>query len=590
MEKPARPWLSLVVLCLGTFAVLLDATIVNVALPSIITDLHASLDQALWVINAYLLVFAGLLIVAGRLGDMFGPRRLFVTGLALFAAASALCGAAQSPGQLIAARVLQGVGAAALTPQAMVIIQAVFPRERMGAAFGVFSSMVGLAAVSGPTLGGVLTTYLSWRWVFYVNLPIAAAGIVLAYRFVPDVRTGRRPRLDLIGALLATTGLSAVVYGVIEGQRYDWGTVRHGITIGEIIGAGLVILAAFVAWERRHREPLMPLGLFRSRTFAIMVLLNVAVQFALQSMLLVNSINLQSVLGMTAVRAGLTSLPLTLALTALAPFAGRLTDRFGGKYVLMTGLVVFAAGIAGVAAVSSAHATSLTFAPVLAVAGLGMGAIFAPLATEAMRAAPPRLAGAASGVLNTGRQLGGTLGGAITGAVLASQLTAAMHLRAVADARLLPAATRPRFVAGFARAARSGLQVGRGQSAASAPSGTPPQLLPELRRLIHDVFTHGYIAAIRPTLAISVAVLLAGAAGCLLLRRHTPAPVASPAVEATSAAGEVTSPPAAIASRADASAGPASAAIPAGPALATTPSAAPGPHRHKPAPGGTSPS
>ena len=541
MEKPGRPWLSLIVLCLGTFAVLHDATIVNVALPSIITDLHASLDQALWVINAYLLVFAGLLIVAGRLGDMFGPRRLFVIGLALFAAASALCGAAQSPAQLIAARVLQGVGAAALTPQAMVIIQAVFPRERMGAAFGVFASMVGLAAVSGPTLGGVLTTYLSWRWVFYVNLPIAAAGIVLAYRFVPDVRTGRRPRLDLIGALLATTGLSAVVYGMIEGQRYDWGTVRYGITIPEIIGAGIVILAAFVAWERRHREPLMPLGLFRSRTFAIMVLLNVAVQFALQSMLLVNSINMQSVLGMTAVRAGLTSLPLTLALTALAPFAGRLTDRFGGKYVLMAGLVVFAAGIAGVAAVSSTHATSLTFAPVLAVAGLGMGAIFAPLATEAMRAAPPRVVGAASGVLNTGRQLGGTLGGAITGAVLASQLTAAMHVRAVADAHLLPAAARPRFVGGFAHAARSGLQVGRGQSAASPPRGVPPQLLPELRQLIRDVFTHGYIAAIRPTLAISVAVLLAGAAGCLLLRRDTPAPVTSPPVELTSPAREVAS-------------------------------------------------
>src|SRR2546421_4079639 len=475
MGKPAHPWRSLVVLCLGTFAVLLDATIVNVALPSVITDLHASLDQALWMVNAYLLVFAALLIVAGRLGDMFGPRRLFTAGLGLFAVASALCGAAQSPGQLIAARLLQGVGAAAMTPQAMVIIQAVFPRERMGAAFGVFSSMVGLAAVSGPTLGGVLTTYLSWRWVFYVNLPIAVAGIALAYRFVPGIRTGHRPRLDLGGMLLATAGLSAVVYGVIEGQRYDWATVKYGITIGEIIAAGLVLLACFVAWERRHREPLLPMGLFRSRTFAIMVVLNLVVQFALQSMLLVNSINLQSVLGMTAVRAGLTSLPLTLALTALAPFAGRLTDRFGGKYVLMAGLVVFAAGLAGIAAASSTHTTSPPIPPRLAVAGLGMGAIFAPLATEAMRAAPARLAGAASGVLNTGRQLGGTLGGAITGAVLASQLTAAMHLRAVADARFLPAAARPGFVAGFAQAARSGLQVGRGQSAASPPAGAPPQ-------------------------------------------------------------------------------------------------------------------
>ena len=279
--------------------------------------------------------------------------------------ASALCGAAQSPGQLIAARALQGIGAAALTPQAMVIIQAVFredpggrpglaPRpQRMGTAFGVFSSMVGLAAVSGPTVGGVLTTYLSWRWVFYVNLPIAAAGIALAYAFVPDIRTGRRHRLDPGGVLLATAGLSAVVYGMIEGQRYSWSTVRYGITIPEIIGAGLVILAGFVAWERRHREPLVPLGLFRGRTFAIMVVLSVAVQFALQSMLLVNSINLQSVLGFSATRAGLTSLPLTLALTALAPFAGGLTDRFGGKYVLMAGLAVYAAGIAGVAAVSS---------------------------------------------------------------------------------------------------------------------------------------------------------------------------------------------------------------------------------------------
>jgi EmrB/QacA subfamily drug resistance transporter len=518
MERASRPWLSLTVLCLGAFAVLLDSTIVNVALPSVITDLHATLDQAIWVVNAYLLVFAALLILASRLGDIFGPRRLFTAGLALFAVASALCGAAQDPGQLIAARALQGVGAAALTPQAMVIIQEIFPRERMGAAFGVFSSMIGLAAVSGPVLGGVLTTYLSWRWVFYVNLPVAAAGIALAYAYVPDIRTSRRRRLDPGGVLLASAGLAAVVYGVIEGQRYSWGEVAYGITIPEIIGAGLVILAGFVIWERRYAEPLVPLDLFRSRNFTIMAVLNVAVQFALQSMLLVNSINLQSVLGFTAVHAGLTALPLTLALTAMAPFAGRLTDRFGGKYVLMAGLAVYGLGIAGVAAVASTHATSLTFAPVLLVAGLGMGAIFAPLATQAMRAAPARLAAAASGVVNTGRQLGGTLGGAITGAVLATQLSAAMHVRALADARVLPAAARPAFVDGFSHAARSGLQVGRGQSASSLPQGVPAALIPQVRQLIHDVFTRGYITAMRPTLAVPVAILFAGAAACLMLR------------------------------------------------------------------------
>ena len=531
-----RPWLVLAVLCLGTFAVLLDTTIVNVALPSLLTGLHASLDQALWVVNGYLLVFAALLILAGRLGDRFGPRRLFTAGLALFAIASAACGAAQSPGELIAARVVQGVGAAALTPQVMVIIQRVFPRERMGAAFGVSFSMVGLATVSGPALGGVLTTYLSWRWVFYVNLPIAAAGIVLAYLLVPDVRPAGRPRLDLGGVLLAGTGLAAVSYGVIEGQRYRWGTVAYGVTIPQIIIAGAVILAGFALWERRHREPLMPLGLFRSRTFTIMVVSSAVVQFALQSMLLVNSVNLQSALGFTAVHAGLTSLPLTVAMTALGPFAGRLTDRFGGKYVLMAGLVIYAAGIAGLAAVASVHATSLTFAPVLAVAGLGMGAIFAPQAAMGMSAAPPPLAGAASGVLNTSRQLGATLGGAIAGAVLATHLAASLQARALTAASALPAQARRPFVAGFTRAAHAGLQVGRGQAGTRIPAGTPAVLARELGRLTHDVFARAYITAMHPTLAISVALLIAGALGCLLLPAPR-SPVPPPSRAADSAAG-----------------------------------------------------
>jgi EmrB/QacA subfamily drug resistance transporter len=530
----------LAVLCLGTFAILLDSTIVNVALPSLITDLHASLDQALWVVNAYLLVFAALLILASRLGDLFGPRRLFIIGLAVFAIASALCGAAQTPGQLIAARVLQGIGAAALTPQAMVIIQAIFPRERMGAALGVFSSMVGLAAVSGPVLGGIITTDLSWRWVFYVNLPIAAAGIALSYVFVPDIRTGRRQMLDVPGVVLASTGLGLLSFGVIEGQRYAWGAVRYGVTIPEIIAAGLVILAAFALWERRHSQPLVPGALFRNRTFTIMVVLNLATQFALQSMLLVNSINLQSVLGFTAIHAGLTGLPLTLALTAVSPFAGRLTDRFGGKYVLTAGLAIFAAGIAGVVAAASAHATSLSFAPALLVTGTGMGMIFAPVATTGMRAAAPQLAGAASGILNTGRQLGATLGGAITGAVLATQLTSAMQSRALAASRALPPAARPAFVGGFSHAARSGLQVGRGQTAAAMPDGTPAHLAARLQQLIHNVFAHGYLAAMRPTLAVSVGLLVLGALACLLLPgRLAPRQHAEPDKPSTAAAQQL---------------------------------------------------
>jgi EmrB/QacA subfamily drug resistance transporter len=527
-----RPWLVLVVLCVGTFAILLDTTIVNVALPSMITGLHAPLDQALWVINAYLLVFASLLIFGSRLGDLWGPRRVFTMGLGVFAVASALCGAAQTPGQLIAARVLQGIGAAALTPQGMVIIRQVFPRERMGTAFGVFSSMVGLAAVSGPVLGGVLTTYLSWRWVFYVNLPIAAAGIVTAFLVVPEVRARRRQRLDLGGVLLATSGLAAVCYGVIEGQRYHWANVAGGVTIPEIIAAGAVLLAVFAAWERRHAQPLVPPGLFRSRTFTVIVVLNVLVQFALQSMLLANSLNLQSALGFTAVHAGLTGLPLTLTMTAVAPFAGRLTDRLGGRYVLMAGMAVYAAGIAGVAAVASARATSLTFAPELAVAGLGMGAIFAPIAAMGMRAAPPALAGAASGVINTGRQLGATIGGAVTGAVLATELAAGLHSRALAAATRLPSPDRAPFVQGFAAAAGSGLQAGSGQPGARIPAATPGALIPLVEHLIQTVFAGAYIAAMRLALALPAALLLSGAAACLLLqagRRRPGTPPESPA-------------------------------------------------------------
>ncbi len=534
-EQARRPWSALVVLCLGTFAILMDATIVNVALPSMITSLHAPLDQALWIINSYLLVFAALLILASRLGDMLGPRRLFVAGLALFALSSALCGAAQTPGQLIAARVLQGVGAAAIAPQAMVIIRSIFHGRKMGTAFGVFSSMIGVAAVSGPVIGGVLTTYLSWRWVFYVNLPIAAAGIALSYVFVPEIRTRRKHSLDLVGVMLAAAGLTGVCFGVIEGQRYSWGTVGYGITIPEIIGLGVVLLAGFVVWELRQREPLVPLSLLRSRNFAIIVALSLAVQFALQSMLLINSINLQSALGFSAIHAGLTGLPSTIAMTSLAPFAGRITDRIGGKRVLVAGLALYAAGIAGVATVASVHATSLTFAPVLLVAGLGMGAIFAPLATMAMHAAPQHQAGAASGVVNTSRQLGGTLGGAVAGAVLASRLASALHARAAAAAAGLPAAVRQPLVSSFSAAARAGLQVGRGEVSASLPAGTSRSLALHLQAVIHGVFAGSYIEAMHWALAVPVAILVAGALACLAMRRE-PGPASAAGSPATPAA------------------------------------------------------
>ncbi len=522
MEGTRNPWLALLVLCIGSFVILLDATIVNVAIPTMLDSLHASLDQILWVVNAYLLTFAVLLITGGRLGDILGQRNLFVAGLAAFSLASALCGLAQDPNQLIVARAVQGVGAAVLAPQTLVIISAIFPAQRRGAAFGILSGVTGLASLAGPTLGGLLVTYLDWRWIFFVNLPIGIAGIVLTFLLVPDLRPGKRHRLDLGGVALATAGLVAVVYGLVEGQRYQWGQIAgSAITIPEVLGAGVVLLVLFLVWERFQREPLLPLSLFRNRNFSIMVWLNALLFFAMFGMIFTTTIDLQSVLGMSAVHAGLTTTPLTLALVLVAPFAGRFTDRIGGRYILMLGFVLFAAGIAGIALVESVTSNSLTFVLPLAIAGLGMGCVIAPTMTEAMREVQPIMAGAASGLLNTSRQLGSAIGGAVVaGAVLQNQLTSALNERAVAVAPQLPVQSRQAFINGFAAAVKGGLQVGRGQSGVQLSASLPTPEVQLVQRLIHDVFVNGYVSAMRPTLAVPAAVLLFGALTCGLIARR----------------------------------------------------------------------
>ena len=537
MKQKRHPWLALLVLCLGFFVVLLDATIVNVAIPTMLDSLHASLDQILWVINAFLLTFAVLLVIGGRLGDILGQRNLFVVGLGAFSAASALCGLAQDPNQLIAARALQGVGAAILSPQTLVIVSAIFPAQRRGAAFGILSGVTGLAALAGPTLGGLIVTYLNWRWIFFVNVPIGIAGIALAFQLVPDLRPGKRHRLDLVGVALATAGLSGVVFGLIEGQRYEWGAVAGSwLTIPEIIAAGAVLLGGLLVWEPFQREPLVPLSLFKNRNFSVMVWLSALWSFALVGMLLTTTIYLQSVLGMSAVHAGLTTTPLTLCMVLVGPFAGRLTDRIGGRYILMLGFVIFAAGLAGLALVESVTSTSFTFALPLAVTGLGMGCTIAPLTTEAMREVPPVMSGAASGTLNTSRQVGSAIGSAvIAGAVLQNQLASALHERALTAASQLPPQLRQGFVSGFADAARSGLEVGRGQSGgAQLPAGLPLQAVQLMQRLAHDVFVNAYSTAMRPALAVAVAGLLIGALSCGLIARRaqgTGAQIADEAAE-----------------------------------------------------------
>lgn len=533
MESRKNPWLALLVLCLGFFVILLDTTIVNVAVPTMLDSLRASLDQILWVMNAYLLTIAVLLITAGRLGDIFGQRNLFALGLGLFTLASIACGLSQDANQLIVARVVQGVGAAILSPQALAIVTTIFPAERRGAALGIMGAVTALASVAGPTLGGLLVTYLDWRWIFYVNVPIGIAGIALGFRFVPDVRPGRRHRLDLVGVLLATAGLFGIVFGLIEGQRYDWGAIAGTwLTIPEVIAGGVALVAAFLVWERYQTEPLLPLSLFRNRNYSIMVGLSALNFFGMFGFMFTTTIYMQSVLGMSAIVAGLTTLPLSIAIMVVSPFAGRLTDRIGGRYILMLGSLLFAAGIASLAMVESISSNSFTFVIPLAVSGLGMGCMIAPIMTVAMHEIRPAMAGAASGLLNTSRQIGAVIGAAVIGAVLQNQLATAMHDQAVTASTQLPAALRQRFVDGFASAAKGGFEVGRGQSGgAQVPAGVPPQLAHQLQLLIHDVFVNAFVTAMRPTLFVPVAGFILGAAACALIAGRAAARDASDEIE-----------------------------------------------------------
>src|SRR6266849_4297110 len=342
-QARTNPWLVLLVLTTGFFMILLDTTIVNVAIPAMSAKtnggLNTTLDQILWVLNSYILVYAVLLITAGRLGDLYGQRTLFAIGLFIFTVASALCGISQNPTELIGARILQGVGGALLTPQTLAILTSIFPPERRGAAFGVWGGVAGLATLAGPTVGGAIITYISWRWIFFINVPIGILALVATFLFIPNLRPGRQHGWDVVGIVVATAGLFAVVFGLIEGQRYSWGQIESfPITIPEVIGAGVVLMILFVIWERFQAEPLMPLSLFADRNFAVANWVAAAISFGMLSTFLPITIYLQSVRGFSALHAGLTLAPMSLTSMITAPFAGRAADRIGGKYILLAGI------------------------------------------------------------------------------------------------------------------------------------------------------------------------------------------------------------------------------------------------------------
>jgi EmrB/QacA subfamily drug resistance transporter len=540
LKYRGNPWAVLVVVSLGFFMTLLDLTIVNIAIPNMIEKLGASLDGVLWVINSYALVLAVLLITAGRLGDLRGQRTLFIAGVALFTLASAACGFSPTVSWLIAFRAVQGVGAALLMPQTLALLTMVFPPERRGAAFGVWGAVAGVATVAGPTLGGLLVSAFDWRYIFFINLPIGVIVIVLGILLIPDLRTGAQHKLDIPGVILASLALLAICYGLVEGQNYDWGKITSFISIPLVIGVGVVLLVAFLIVQARtqDQEPLVPFALFRDRNFSLMNWVSATVSIGLLGIFLPLTIYLQSALGFSALKAGLAIAPSSLMSMVIAPIAGRLTDKIGGKYILFTGLVFFAGGMTWVAAIATPRSSWQDFVAPLIVSGFGLGCTFAPLTTTAMRSVKPQLAGAASGMLNTTRQVGSVIGTAAVGALLENRLSATLPTAVRAHDTVLPPAARTQLLNGFIKAARSGAIVGQGNSTLKLPAGTPPSVIAEIGRVAREAFSYGYVSAMHQTLIMPIGVLGVTALSCLAIKRVRNGPSPAETEESSAARPE----------------------------------------------------
>jgi EmrB/QacA subfamily drug resistance transporter len=427
VRRVVNPWIAMLILCAGFFMTVLDTTIVNIAIPNIIGTLHAGIDQALWVVSAYVLAIAVLIVTAGRLGDIIGARTVFVIGTVLFTGASLFCGLATTPGMLIAARAVQGVGAALMTPQPMTLMMALFPPEKRGVAGIVWGVSAGVAAVVGPTVGGLLVSWKGWPWIFFLNVPVGVITLILTLWYVPDLRSGRRTRLDFGGVVLASLGFLGITFGLLEGDRYGWGRVFGFVTIPELIIAGVLLLAVFVLLQARARaNALVPLSLFKIRNFSLASAAGLAVSLGLTGVWVTLSIYLQSVLGLSPLMAGLAMAPGALVMFPIFGIAGDIIDRTGGKWFLVTGLLIFGAAGGYVLTLSHATANVWLMLPGIVLAGIGQGLVFAPLVSIATFNIRREEMGAASGAFNAIRQVGFVLAAAVVGALLQHRFDSAL--------------------------------------------------------------------------------------------------------------------------------------------------------------------
>jgi EmrB/QacA subfamily drug resistance transporter len=427
-KQEQNPWLILIVVCTAVFMLLLDTTIVNNAQVKIKENLGANLNQIQWVLDSYILTYAVLLLSFGRLGDVYGRKKLFILGMSIFTIASGLCATSAWVGDtlniaginfLIASRVLQGVGGALMMPQTLSLLTVAFPPEKRGAAFGIWGSVTALGAVIGPVIGGLIVTNFAWEWVFLINLPVGALSILAAIKIIPESKDPLATnRIDWGGLVLSGTSIFALVYASIEGNKKGW---TSPLILGMYVAAA-ILMVAFILWERRSADPMLKLELFKIRNFSLGTTISLIVTFGMLGIFFPMTIFLQQVLEFSPIRAGLTMTPMSIMIMVAAPFAGRFTDRIGARWIMVSGLLLMSGGILFIVSRIDLDTTWKTLFPALVITGFGMGMTFSPMTAASMGEVPPRIAGSASGVLNTARNLGQVLGIAVLGSVLQNRL------------------------------------------------------------------------------------------------------------------------------------------------------------------------
>jgi EmrB/QacA subfamily drug resistance transporter len=410
-DTPHKGW-TLILASLGLFMVALDTLVVTTALPVLRVDLGASLSDLEWTVNVYNLAFACFLLTGAALGDRFGRRRMFAVGLLVFTAASAAAAVSPNVGALIAARAVQGAGAAIVMPLTLTLISAAFPAEKRGAAIGLWGGIAGLAVAAGPVVGGGVIDGINWHWIFWLNVPIGLVLIPFALRYLTE-SFGPRPRLDLRGLVLAASGLLGLTWGLVRANTIGWTSAEVVATL--VVGAALV--GVFLAWERRSRSPMLPLELFRVRGFSSANGVSFFMYAGLFGALFLMAQFLQTALGHSPLQAGIRLLPWTATPMVVAPIAGGLADRFGNRPFMILGLTMQALGLGWVALIAKPDMGYLQLGIALTVAGVGTSLCFPTVANAVMGAVPPEEAGMASGTNSSLRELGGVFGVAVLAAV-----------------------------------------------------------------------------------------------------------------------------------------------------------------------------